>query len=132
MGLMPRVALAFALSLVAAGAVQQIMMAVAQVPDPLDALPPLAAVVAIVPVVFGIAVRRNAAAANVAAVRLAVMAVVAAGGIMIGIADRSPGVGGDILYGLAQVTDTYFLLPSAIAVPIHWLVLRREVRNVPQ
>jgi hypothetical protein len=119
-----RIAAAFALSLLAAGALQQIMMTAAHLEGPLAAVPPLAAMVAVVSAVFGIAAWRKWPVGLTAVVLLAVIAVVAVGGIAIGLANRSPGVGGDILYGLASLIDLYFLLPCALAIPIHWLLLR--------
>ncbi len=82
--------------------------------------------IVVVSAVFGIAVWRKWPVWLTAAVLLAIIAVVAIGGIVIGLANLSPGVGGDILYGLAQVIDLYFLLPCALAVPIHWLLLRAD------
>jgi hypothetical protein len=121
-----RVVAAFVLSLLAAGALQQIMMSAAHLADPLDAVPPLAAMIVVVSAVFGIAVWRKWPVWLTAAMLLAIIAAVAIGGIVIGLANLSPGVGGDILYGLAQVIDLYFLLPCALAVPIHWLLLRGD------
>ena len=127
MGVMARLLASFAVSLVAAGGVQQIMMAAAHVVDPLDALPWLAGIVAAVSVVFALTAWRGGRAVTITAIALlGVMLVVAAGGMAIGLANRSPEVGGDILYGLAQMIDIYFLLPSVIAIPVHWGLLRRE------
>jgi hypothetical protein len=44
--------------------------------------------------------------------------------------DLRPGIGGNIGYLIAMLVAFDFLLPSALAVPIHWLVLR-GARNAP-
>ncbi len=130
MGVTARLFAAFAVSLIAAGGVQQIMLAVAGLVDPLDALPWLAGIVAAIAMVFAAAAWRGGRAVDVTAVAiLGVMLIVAVGGIVIGLANRSPEVGGDILYGLAQMIDIYFLLPSVIAVPVHWWLLCRDPRG---
>ncbi len=124
MGVITRLAAALALSLLAAGALQQALMA--EKVDRLSALPLLAVLVVLVSIVFAIAAWRKVAAERTAIVLLAVMVVIGFAAVEIGLADRSPGVGGDILYGLAEVLVGYFLLPCAVALPIHWLLLRRS------
>lgn len=130
MGVIARLFAAFAASLIAAGGVQQIIMAAAGVVDPLDALLPLAGLIAAVSAVFALTAWRGGRTVNATAVAiLGVMLVVAVGGIAIGLANWSPEVGGDILYALAQMIDIYFLLPSVVAIPVHWWLLRREHRD---
>ena len=129
MGLLIRILGAFALSLVASGAVQQAIMMAQGLDGPMAALPPLAACVALVTLVFGCALwlsRSKAAAGWTAASMLVAMLVLGVAIYLIGLSSITPGVGGNILYGLAQLVDFYFLLPAALAVPIHWLLLRGQ------
>lgn len=124
MNLTARLAAAFVASLVAAGGLQQILMAGLGLHDTLAALAPLAVLIAVVAIAFGATVWRRMSAALTGAVLLGVIAVVAAAGIVIGLANRSPEVGGNIFYSLAVLIDLCFLLPSALAVLINWAVLR--------
>jgi hypothetical protein len=41
-----------------------------------------------------------------------------------GVNARQAGLGGNISYLMAMLVVFYFLLPTALAVPIHWLMLR--------
>jgi hypothetical protein len=126
-----RLAGAYALSFLAAGAVQQTIMRAVGIYEPLSALPLLAAVVGLLTTVFGGVLwicRTTAAARWTAGSLLAVMLVFGVAALGYGLASMSPGVGGNIVYGLAQVTDFYFLLPAAFGVPIHWLLLRGGLR----
>ncbi len=125
MRLVPRLEAAFTVSLLAAGTLQQGLMAADHLEGPLAALPPLAGMVVLVSIVFAIAEWRKIAVERTALVLLAILIVVGTGATIIGLANRTAGVGGDILYGLAQLLDWYFLLPCAVAVPIHWLLLMR-------
>jgi len=96
---------------------------------PMAALPPLAAGLALVTLVFGCALwlsRSKAAAGWTAASMLVAMLVLGVAIYLIGLSSITPGVGGNILYGLAQLVDFYFLLPAALGVPIHWLLLRGQ------
>ena len=96
---------------------------------PMSALPPLAACVALMTLVFGCVLwlsRSKTAAGWTAAATLAGMLVFGVAIYLIGLSSITPGVGGNILYGLAQLVDFYFLLPAAFGVPIHWLLLRRQ------
>ena len=43
---------------------------------------------------------------------------------VLGVNSMSPGIGGNIGYMMAMLVDFYFLLPAALAVPIHWWLLR--------
>ena len=70
--------------------------------------------------------RSKAAAGWTAASMLVAMLVLGVAIYLIGLSSITPGVGGNILYGLAQLVDFYFLLPAALAVPIHWLLLRGQ------
>jgi hypothetical protein len=127
MPLAARWALAFALSLVAAGALQQAIMAGEH--GPLSALPPLAAGVALISVLFALVVwrRRTARAIGLAAAALAaVMLALGAAIAVLGVLSLSPGFGGNIAYGIALIVDFYFLVPASVAVPIHWFLLRTQ------
>jgi hypothetical protein len=127
MSVATRIAAAFALSLVIGAALQQSIMAARHAVQPLSALPLLAGIVLVISIVFALACRRGAsrrAINRVAAALLIAMLAAGLGALLIGIADISPGVGGDILYGLAVIVDLYFLLPAAAAVPIYWSLLR--------
>lgn len=120
-----RWALALALSLVAAGALQQAIMAGEH--GTLSALPPLAAGVALISAFFSLVVwrRRTARAVGLTAVSLlAVMLALGAAIAVLGIISISPGIGGNIGYGVALIVDFYFLVPASVAVPIHWVLLR--------
>jgi hypothetical protein len=123
MPLPARFALALALSLVAAGAVQQAIMAGEH--GTLSALPPLAAGVVLISALFALVVwRRGArAAGRTAVVLLSVMLVFGVTIAILGFSTKSPGIGGNIGYGLALIVDFYFLVPAAVAMPIHWLML---------
>jgi len=129
LGLLLRILGAFALSLIASGAVQQAIMMAQGLEGPMAALPPLAAGLALVTFVFGCVTwlsRSKAAAGWTAAWMLVAMLVLGVAIYLIGLSSITPGVGGNILYGLAQLVDFYFLLPAALGVPIHWLLLRGQ------
>jgi hypothetical protein len=131
MGAWGRIAIAFALSLAAGGAIQQLIMASRHVPDPLSALPQLGVIVALISITFAIACRRSlrlTAINRAAATLLCVMFVLGLSALIVGIANLKPGIAGDIVYALAVVANLYFLLPAAAAVPIHWLLLRAAAK----
>jgi hypothetical protein len=124
-----RIADAFALSLLVSGAIQQALMA--ELSDTTSALPPLAIIVALVTIVFGCVQwlrGRTGAIDWTAASMLAAMLVFGLAIYLFGLSSITPGVGGNILYGLAQLINTYFLFPAAFAELIHWLLLRGETR----
>lgn len=101
--------------------------------EPLSALPPLVACVALVTFVFGCVLwlsRSKTAVGWTAASMLAAMLVFGVAIYLIGLFSITPGVGGNILYGLAELVDFYFLLPTAFSVPIHWVLLRRQPARV--
>ena len=125
MPLAARLALALALSLVAAGAAQQAIMAGEH--GTLVALPALVAGVVLISALFALVVwwRRTARAVGWTAVALlAVMLALGVAIYVLGVNSVSPGVGGNIGYGVALILDFYFLVPAAVAVPIHWYLLR--------
>lgn len=120
-----RIALAFALSLAAAGALQQALMLAFDNGAQPWALPPLGICVVLITIVFGLVLwLRPAAIGWAAIIMLAVMLVF--GGVIyhLGVNDLRPGVGGNIGYLIAMLVVFYVLPPSAFAVPIHWLLLR--------
>jgi hypothetical protein len=125
MPLAARLALALALSLVAAGAAQQAIMAGEHGPQ--SALPPLAAGVVLISALFAFVAWWRCTARTVgwtAAALLAVMLTFGATIAVLGYISTTPGVGGNIAYGVALILDFYFLAPAAVAVLVHWLLLR--------
>ena len=119
-----RLVLAFMLSIVAAGMVQQAAMINDRANRPWDALVPLAVCVALVTLVLGlVAWRRPAAITRTAGIALIVMLAVGVAIYVIGVYSVTPGIGGNISYLMAVLIDFYFLLPSAVAVAVHWRVL---------
>jgi hypothetical protein len=130
MPLAVRLILALVLSLVAAGAVQQAIMAGEHGPQ--SALPPLAAGVVLISALFALVAWWRRTARAVGWTAIAVLAIMLAFGVVIailGYISISPGVGGNIGYGVALILDFYFLVPAAVAVPIHWFLLR--TRPIP-
>jgi hypothetical protein len=131
MPLPARVALAFALSLAAGGAVQQALMVAYDSGAAPGALAPLGGCILLVTIVFGVVLwRRPAAIGWTAAIMLAAMLVFGVAVYSFGVNDLRPGIGGNIGYLIAMLVVFDFLLPSALAVPIHWLLLR-GARNMP-
>lgn len=127
MPLPARLALAFTLSLAAAGLVQQAAMIDDRANGPLGALWPLSVCIALVTLVFGIVMRcsRSASVAGwTAAAMLTVMLAFGVAVYIFGVATSSPGIGGNIGYMMAILVDFYFLMPSAVAAAIHWWLLR--------
>lgn len=127
MPLPARVALAFALSLVAAGGAQQAIMLAAGERDTAGALAFLVPIVALITFVFAIVAWRRRTVASLSWTAGAILAVMLALGLAayaFGRANVTPGIGGNIVYLLALFLDEYLLLPAAAAVPIHWLLLR--------
>jgi hypothetical protein len=127
--LLARLAAAFALSLVVSGAIQQAILRVKGLVEPLSALPPLAIGLALMTIVFACVLwwRRSAGALRWTAISIAAaMLVLGLAFYLVGLSAISPGVGGDILYGIAVIIDAYFLLPAAFGIPIHWVMLRPE------
>ena len=119
-----RLVLAFMLSFVAAGMVQQAAMINDRANGPLGALLPLAVCVLLVTLVFGlVAWRRPSALTRTAASLLIVMLVFGVAVYVVGVSTMAPGIGGNINYLIAMLVDFYFLLPSAVAVAVHWRVL---------
>jgi hypothetical protein len=127
MPILARITLAFALSLAAGGAVQQAIMIADHANEPLGALLPFGVIVLLITAVFCVVIwrRRTARAVGRAAVAmLACMLVFGLAVYVMGANSLAPGVGGNIVYLIALLVDFYFLIPAAVAVPIHWLLLR--------
>lgn len=102
--------------------------------DTTSALLPLAIGLALMTIVFGCVLglsRSKTAVGWTAAAVLFGMLVFAVAIYLIGLSSITPGVGGNILYGLALLVDFYFLLPAALGVPIHWLLLRGQRQPAP-
>jgi hypothetical protein len=130
MPLSARLALAFALSLVAAGVMQQAIMAAAREWDTAGALAFLAPIVGLITITFAVAMWRRRTAASLTWTAGAILAVMLALGLAayaFGLAYLQPGFAGNILYKMALYLDLYVLLPAAAAVPIHWRLLRRAI-----
>ena len=129
MPLPARIALAFALSLAAGGAVQQAIMWAYDSATAAWALAPLGACILLVTIVFGVVLwRRPAAIGWTAVIMFAAMLVFGVAVTSFGVNDLRPGIGGNIGYLIAMLVVFDFLLPSAVAVPIHWLLLRAAVK----
>ena len=125
MSLPARIALAFALSFAAGGAVQQAIMIADGAKGTASALIPLAVIVLVVTAMFGAVLwRRPAAIGRTAAVLLILMLVFGVIVYVVGVSNLSPGIGGNIVYLIALLVDFYFLIPAAVAVAMQWLLLR--------
>jgi len=128
-----RLAAAFVLSLVACGAAQYtVMVALGEgqgrrysVEAFIEVFTPLAVAVVAVTAVFALVIRCGPYAGRLALVLLPVMAAAGTALYITGINSRSPGVGGNVFYAVATVVVFYYLSPCALAIPIHWLMLRR-------
>jgi hypothetical protein len=90
-----------------------------------DVFTPLAVAVVVVTAVFALVIRRRPYAGRLTLVLLPVMAAAGTALYITGINSRSPGVGGTVFYAVAYVVVFYYLAPCALAVPIHWLMLRK-------
>ena len=124
-----RFALAFALSFAAGGALQQAIMGAFDSGMAPWALAPLGACILLITIVFGVVLwRRPSAIGWTAAIMLVAMLVFGVVVYSFGVNDLRPGIGGNIGYLIAMLVVFYFLLPSAVAVPIHWLLLRAAVK----
>jgi hypothetical protein len=121
-------AVAFALSMFVAGTIQQFaMVEILAAHQPLPALIPLAVIVLLVSLVLGLvaALAKSGSALNLASACLGgLFFLVGAAALIFGAVDSSPGIGGNILWGLAVLLDVGFLLPGAVAIVIHWWLLR--------
>jgi hypothetical protein len=104
--------------------VQQAAMINDRANGPLGALPPLAVCILLVTLVFGlVAWRRPTALTRTAVVLLVVMLIIGVAVYIFGVNSMAPGLGGNVNYLIAILIDFYFLLPSAVAVAVHWRVL---------
>lgn len=132
MPLPARLALAFALSLIAAAGMQQAIMLAAREWDTAGAIAFLVPIIALITIALAVVAwrRRTIASLNWAAgAILAVMLALSLAAYAFGLAYLQPGFAGNILYKLALFIDLYLLLPAAVAVPIHWLLLSRAIRQ---
>jgi hypothetical protein len=99
--------------------------------EPLGALLPFGVIVLLITVVFGGVIwrwRTARAVGRAAVVLLACILVFGVAVYVIGANSLAPGVGGNILYLIALLVDFYFLIPAAVAVAIHWLLLRGDAK----
>ena len=119
-----RLATALALSMVAGGAVQQILMMVVMGGHQAGLLAPLAAFMLLVTVVFAVARRKALPLDRIMVLLVAVFSIAGAGALAIGVATFSPEVGGNILYLVALLLDVGFVVPAVLAVLLHWVLLR--------
>jgi hypothetical protein len=81
----------------------------------------------LISVIFGAVVWWRRTAAAVPWTAASMLMVMLAFGVVVylaGVNSKSPGMGGNIGYGVAMIVDFYFLLPAVFAVVVHWLVLR--------
>ena len=98
----------------------------------LGTLMPLAGCILATTFVFGVVLSwRPSAAGWIATIILPAMLVFSVVIYHVGVNSRVPGSAAPSVYGVAMVVVFYFLLPSAFAVPIHWLLLRGAKRAVP-
>jgi hypothetical protein len=122
-----RFATAVVLSLAVSGAVQQAIMMADHAAGPTTALPPLAIVVLLIAAVFGVVVRWNRRPAAVGWTAASMLMTLLVFGVIVyvaGVSTLTPELGGNIGYGLALIVDFYFLVPAALAVAIHWWLMR--------
>jgi hypothetical protein len=124
-----RLIAALALSALVGGAIQQLLAIVFLDGPHWDMLPLLAGIVLLVSVVMGL-VGRNATVLNqVTAWLIVLLGVVGVGGLIAGALEKSPGIGGNILLLVAELIDVGFLLPAAVAILLHWWLLRGRAKT---
>lgn len=127
MPLSRRIALAFALSLAVAGLLQQVIMLARDEYDTVYSPVILAGIIAIVSLAFALVAWKGRSTARMGRTAIVVLAVMLALGLSLyaaGLALLQPGFAGNILYRMALFADFQLLLPAALAVPVHWLILR--------
>jgi hypothetical protein len=120
-------ALVLVLSLAAGGAVQQAIMIADEASGTASALLPLTPVIMLVTATFAVVIWRRGTGSAVGWTAVAMLGFMLVFGVAVyalGVNSVSPGVGGNILYLMALLVVFYFLIPAAVAVPIHWLLLR--------
>jgi hypothetical protein len=130
-----RIAAALVLSLVACGVVQHAALAGMGEFDRgwlytgealVQLFTPLAVAVAVVTAVFALVIHFGPHAGRLALVLLALMAAAGIAIYIAGVNSRSPGIAGNLGYFLATLVVFCYLAPCAIAVLIHWLLLRKS------
>ena len=96
----------------------------------LGTLMPLAGCILATTFVFGVVLSwRPSAAGWIATMILPAMLVFSVVIYHVGVNSRGRASAAPSVYGVAMVVVFYFLLPSAFAVPIHWLLLRGAKRS---
>jgi glucose-6-phosphate-specific signal transduction histidine kinase len=134
MSIVTRFAVAFALSLAVCGLVQQAIMIGVGETNTSFALVLLAVIVLLIALIFGAVFWRRRSARAIGRTAASVLAFALVFGVavfVLGVNTLSPGIGGNIGYLIATLVVFYFLVPAAIAVPVHWLMLRGATDPAP-
>jgi len=124
--------LAFMLSVIIGAAIQQVFMSVVLGGQAWSALVPLLAAIVVLSTLYAFVDRcgkTSRALDMTTAGLLATMLILGAASLVVGEIESSPGIGGNIVMLLALFAVVGFLLPCAIAVVIHWWLLRRRWRT---
>ncbi|MFL5061020.1 MAG: hypothetical protein ACJ8DQ_13125 [Xanthobacteraceae bacterium] len=127
-----RYMLAFLLSAIIGGVVQQAFMSIVLGGHGFGALVPLLATMLVLSIVYMIIDRYGKTVRLLhmtTAALLAAMLVVGAAALVFGKLETSPGIGGNIAMAIALLFVVGFLLPCAVAALIHWWLLRRRWRT---
>ena len=124
-----RYAAAFVFSALAGSAIQQILLEIVLGEHAWGAIVFLIAAILVLSLIYVI-IDRHAKSVRVldgtTAGLLATMLILSVASLVIGEMESSPGIGGNILMLLALFAVIAFLLPCAVAVLIHWWLLRRR------
>jgi hypothetical protein len=126
-----RIAAAYILSVIACGTAQYatIVMSAGHDHYPLKALfeifPPLLVAVLLVTTLFVLAIQCGPYAGRLTLILLPLMAAAGYALYVSGVNSRSSGADGNLFYAVNMIVVFYYLAPCALAVPVHWLMLRR-------
>ena len=116
-----RLALCYVLSLALSGALQQAILVGSGEKIVMEMIPYLAGCIAAITLLFAVVTGFGRRGVDwTAALLLAAMLAFGAVLFHTGVNSRTPGVGGTVFYGVAMLVVFHFLIPSALAVPIHW------------
>lgn len=124
MTLLRPLGLAFFVSVIVCAAVQWGILKAGGVRGGVALLPPLAVLVALISGAYALLLGRRFGVARSAAILLAGLLALGGGIYAWGVHDLQPGIGGNIGYLLARMAALHLLLPAAVAVPVHWWLLR--------
>jgi hypothetical protein len=128
MKLWTRLAVCYALSLGLCAMAQQAMLLGMGENIVLEMIPHLAGCLVLITLLFAVVAGFGRRGVDwTAAVLLAAMLAFGTLFYHAGINSRTPGIGGHIFYGVAMLVVFYFLIPSALAVLLHWGMLRRAL-----